>query len=124
MRWNRERLIETYMEEPETLLEAAGLGQTASGPPKFVTIKGFVCDICCDDEEPKTYALKCGHRYCVDCYQQYLSHKIREEGEAARIQCPTSGCSRIVDSKSLEILVTPEVRQRYTDLSLHFGALH
>ncbi|MCJ1398755.1 hypothetical protein MMC11_001956 [Xylographa trunciseda] len=113
LRWNKERLIETYMEKPEELLEAAGLSTDGSAPPRTVTIKGFACDICCDDEEPETYALKCGHRYCVDCYRQYLCHKIKDEGEAARIQCPTTGCKRIVDSKSLKLLVTPEVKDRY-----------
>ncbi|MCJ1436479.1 hypothetical protein MMC27_005858 [Xylographa pallens] len=113
LRWNKERLIETYMEKPEELLEAAGLSTDGSAPPRTVTIKGFACDICCDDEEPETYSLKCGHRYCVDCYRQYLCHKIKDEGEAARIQCPTSGCKRIVDSKSLKLLVTPDVQQRY-----------
>jgi ariadne-1 len=113
LRWNKERLIETYMDKPEELLEAAGLGSDASAPPRTQVISGFTCDICCDDEEPETYALKCGHRYCVDCYRQYLAHKIKDEGEAARIQCPTSGCKRIVDSKSLDMLVTPDVGQRY-----------
>lgn len=113
LRWNKERLIETYMEKPEELLEAAGLSSDASEPPRTKIICGFTCEICCDDEEPETYALKCGHRYCVDCYRQYLAHKIKDEGEAARIQCPTSGCKRIVDSKSLEMLVTPEVEERY-----------
>lgn len=101
------------MEKPEELLEAAGLSSDASEPPRTKVIRSFTCDICCDDEEPETYALKCGHRYCVDCYRQYLAHKIKDEGEAARIQCPTSGCKRIVDSKSLEMLVTPDVEERY-----------
>ncbi|MCJ1391955.1 hypothetical protein MMC18_004822 [Xylographa bjoerkii] len=113
LRWNKERLIETYMEKPEELLEAAGLSTDGTAPPRTVTIKGFTCNICYDDEEPETYALKCGHRYCVDCYRQYLCHKIKDEGEAARIQCPTSGCKRIVDSKSLKLLVTPEIKERY-----------
>ena len=120
LRWNKERLIETYMEKPEELLEAAGLSADASAPPRTVTIKGFTCDICCDDEEPETYALKCGHRYCIECYRQYLCHKIKDEGEAARIQCPKSGCKRIVDSKSLKLLVMAEVKERYVECIYSF----
>ena len=112
-RWNKERLIEAYMERPDELLEAAGIGPDAAPPPKTQKIKGFTCAICCEDEPGlETYALKCAHRYCVDCYKQYLSQKIKEEGEAARIQCPTSGCNRIVDSKSLDLLVTKDLRSR------------
>lgn len=114
LRWNKERLIEAYMDGPEEILEDAGLGPQASQAPKTKVVKGFLCGICCEDGPGmKTYALKCGHRYCVDCYRQYLAHKIKDEGEAARIQCPTNGCNRIVDSKSLDMLVSPEVKARY-----------
>ncbi|KAK0384432.1 hypothetical protein NLU13_8518 [Sarocladium strictum] len=116
-RWNKERLIEDYMDRPEAVLEAAGLNSSTSAMPKLETVPGFVCDICCEDEPGlETFAMKCGHRYCVDCYRQYLTQKIREEGEAARIQCPSDGCGRIIDSRSLDILVTSELTDRYHEL--------
>lgn len=115
LRWNKERLIDQYMEKQEELLESAGLGETAaSNPPKVIRVKGFVCDICCEDgRNLETFAMKCGHRFCVDCYRQYLYTKIKDEGEAARIRCPGDGCNRIVDSKSLDLLVTDDLRERY-----------
>lgn len=116
LRWNKERLIEAYMDGSEEILEDAGLGPHASQAPKTKVIKGFLCGICCEGEpEMETYALKCGHRYCVGCYRQYLAHKIKNEGEAARIECPTNGCNRIVDSKSLDMLVSAELKARYND---------
>ena len=124
MRWNKERLIESYMEQPEELLDAAGLGPNPAGPPKLLRMTSFTCDICCDDQELDTYAMKCGHRYCVDCYRQYLEHKIRDEGEAARIQCPTSGCRRIVDSETLKLLATPEVKSWYAYAQTHECRFH
>ena len=113
-RWNKERLIETYMERPEELLDAAGLEPEAGSKERRTSkVLGFVCDICCEDEDGlETYALKCGHRYCVDCYTQYLTSKIRDEGEAARIQCPSNGCNRVVDSKSLNFLVENKLKAR------------
>ena len=117
LRWNKERLIDQYMEKTEEVLESAGLGQdAATNPPKVQEVKGFVCDICCDDSPHlDTFAMKCGHRFCVDCYKQYLSTKITDEGEAARIRCPGEGCTRIVDSKSLDLLVTHDLQSRYVD---------
>lgn len=116
-RWNKERLIEDYMDAPNKVLEAAGLGSNVAGPPKLEAIPGFMCDICCEDEDGlQTFSLKCGHRYCVDCYRQYLTQKIREEGEAARIQCPAEGCGRIIDSKSLDLLVAADLNSRYHEL--------
>lgn len=116
-RWNKERLIDEYMERQKEVLAAAGLAQGSAGPPKLEIIAGFACDICCEDSPGlETFALKCGHRYCVDCYRHYLSQKIREEGEAARIQCPADGCNLIIDAWSLDILVTSELTERYHTL--------
>ncbi|OAA59646.1 RING finger protein [Niveomyces insectorum RCEF 264] len=116
-RWNRERLIEEYMDRPNKVLEAAGLGPSVGPPPRAEVVPGFVCDICCEDGDGlQSFAMKCGHRYCVDCYRHYLAQKIREEGEAARIQCPTMGCGRILDARSLDVLVTPELAERYHEL--------
>lgn len=117
-RWNKERLIENYMENQEEVLEKAGLGQDVRRhPPRIESIDGFMCDICCEDAPGlQSFAMKCGHRFCVDCYRQYLSQKITEEGEAARIKCPGDGCNRIVDAKSLDLLVTPDLRERYNVL--------
>jgi len=49
----------------------------------------------------------------VDCYRQYLAQKIKNEGEAARIQCPTEGCNQIVDSKSMDLLVASELKEMF-----------
>ncbi|KGQ01304.1 hypothetical protein PAAG_11981 [Paracoccidioides lutzii Pb01] len=113
-RWNREKLIESYMEDNDRIQEEAGVGAAFSGTPKTEVIPGFVCDICCEDRKGlESYAMRCGHRFCVDCYRHYLGQKIREEGEAARIQCPQNKCHRIVDSKTLDLLVTEDLQERY-----------
>lgn len=118
-RWNKERLIEDYMDRPRKVLEDAGLGPSTTGPPKLAVIPGFMCEICCEDEDGlQTFAMKCGHRYCVDCYRHYLAQKIKEEGEAARIQCPSEGCKRIMDAKSMDLLVTADLNDRYHELLL------
>lgn len=113
MRWNKERLIEQYMDRQEQMLEAVGLDLDVAGPPKIQRMNNFTCDICCDDQPGmETFAMKCGHRFCVSCYKQYLAQKIKEEGEAARIRCPGDECNRIVDSKSLDLLVATDLKDR------------
>jgi ariadne-1 len=42
---------------------------------------------------------------CKDCYAQYVSAKVNDEGESRRIQCMGSKCHTIVDEKTLELLV-------------------
>jgi len=116
-KWQKERLIEQYMDMSEQVLEEAGLGPEFDRPPQLEQVARFMCDICCDDEPGlETYAMKCDHRYCVNCYRQYIESKVKDEGEAARIQCPAEKCSRIVDAKSVKLLVPPEIYQRYEEL--------
>jgi hypothetical protein len=113
-RWNKEKLVGSYVEGPEALLEAAGLGPESAGSRSIQILDGFMCDICCEDEPGlESFAMICGHRYCVDCYRHYLGQKIKEEGEAARIECPSDGCHRIVDSKSLDLLLPEDLTDRY-----------
>ena len=112
-RWNKERLIEQYMDNTEETLENAGLGNEDDVVAAIERIPGFFCDICyTDSADSDTFALKCGHRFCIDCWKQYLTQKIKEEGEAARIRCPGGDCNQIVDSKSLEVLVTADLKDR------------
>ncbi|KAE9975165.1 hypothetical protein Vi05172_g8515 [Venturia inaequalis] len=116
-RWNRERLLDAYMEKQMEVLDAAGLEEDESGHSKIQAVEGFMCDICCEDDAGmQTFALKCEHRFCVDCYKTYLANKIKDEGEAARIKCPGNNCNRVVDSRSLNTLVSGSLRDRYEEL--------
>lgn len=106
------------MDHPDKTLEDAGLGSTFAATPQTKVVPGFMCDICCEDGPGlQTYAMRCDHRFCVDCYRHYLAQKIKEEGEAARIECPQDQCHRIVDSKTLDFLVTDELKDRYVNMS-------
>lgn len=116
-RWNKERLIEDYMDRPKKVLEGAGLGPSTTGPLKLEALPGFTCEICFEDEDGlQSFAMKCGHRFCINCYNHYLTQKIKEDGEAARIQCPAEDCRRIIDAKSLDLLVASDLKTRYHEL--------
>ncbi|KAI8927296.1 hypothetical protein BC831DRAFT_398800 [Entophlyctis helioformis] len=117
-RWNKERLIESYMDDSDAVLLAAGVVMDdASKRPRAVPVDGFVCDICCNDAPGlPTLALSCHHRFCLDCYSMYLAQKITEEGESRHIRCPASGCQIIVDEKTVEMSVSPATYKKYGDL--------
>jgi ariadne-1 len=112
-RWNKEKLIESYMERQAEVLEAAGMEDDESGENRVKSVSGFTCDICCNDEDPiSTFSLKCGHQFCLECYKTYITTKIGDEAEAARIKCPGEDCNRVVDSKSMELLLPDSLKSR------------
>ncbi|KAI8819881.1 ariadne-1 [Fimicolochytrium jonesii] len=116
-KWNKERLIERYVEDPEGESEKAGVVVDTQKQPKFTTVKGFECPICCnDDEDLETIALHCAHRFCRDCYEHYLKEKIAEQGESRRIQCMEAGCKLVVDENTVHLLVSEEVHAKYRSL--------
>ena len=109
-RWNKQRLVEQYKEQPEVLTYESGVILDSSRQPKFVTMSGFVCNICCTDEPALlTLAMPCNHRFCRHCYEHYLTQKIAEEGESRWIQCPASGCKVLVNEKTVQMVVSEEV---------------
>jgi ariadne-1 len=111
-KWNKEGVIDRFMEDPDALLSSVGISSDGGKSPLIQTAS-IMCEICCDDSgNLKTFSLSCCHRYCVDCYQQYLTQKIKEEGESRRITCPSDKCNLVFDEKSVQLLVTPDVFDR------------
>ena len=111
-KWNKERLIELYMDKTEEVTKEAGVIVDAQKLPKLVKIPDFCCDICCDSgDDIESLALSCGHRFCKDCYSQYLTQKIKVEGECRNIQCP-SDCNIIVDENTIRLLVSEDTYRR------------
>ena|SRR5579859_1785768 len=114
-RWNKEKVIEAYMDDPERTLRKAGIVTDESGEHRVQKVQGFECEICFDDENSlESYALQCGHRACTVCWNTYLTKKIKEEGESSKVQCLFDKCNVIVDEKTVELLVDKDTFDRYS----------
>lgn len=144
--WNKEKLIEKYMDTPEKVNVEAGVHENSSRP-KLMNLEDFTCDICFRSAEDcgppsspvvtrstssgrtksrsiskstaakitptiQTLALACDHRFCTECYSNYLEQKIKSEGESRRIQCMEGKCNLVVDEKTVGLLVAPELFER------------
>jgi ariadne-1 len=115
MSWNKERLIERYMDAPEDVKYEAGVMDDPSRPRviEMTSKDDFTCEICyssTDDLTPEqpslsTLALGCGHRFCKDCYSEYMLRKVQEEGESRRVQCMEEKCKLVVDERTVGLLV-------------------
>ncbi|PWZ00334.1 hypothetical protein BCV70DRAFT_226900 [Testicularia cyperi] len=116
--WNKERLIERYMDSPEKVNLEAGVHEDPARP-RLQKLANFTCEICflsSDDflkRQMETLSLACGHRYCVDCYRHYMHQKIREEGESRRMQCMREKCNLVIDERTVGLVVEREDFDRY-----------
>lgn len=115
-KWNKESLIESFMEDDQKVLKNAGV-MMDNYIPRLETIKDFCCDICCDDSSDlKAFSISCHHWFCQNCYTHYLTQKIEQEGESRHITCPGE-CKLIVDQRSISLLVLPKTYEKYLKLT-------
>ena len=118
-RWNRERLLERFMDDSTAVLGDAGEPDVAPSSPnprptkraRLDTPTEFMCAICCDSDPANIFRLRCGHEFCEACWATYVTGKIKEEGQCL-FHCMQDGCKTTVDEPSIEKLVPAAVFQR------------
>jgi ariadne-1 len=115
-KWNKESLIESFMEDDRKVLKKSGVVMD-DHIPQLEVIKDFCCDICCEDSpDLKAFSISCHHWFCQNCYRHYLTQKIEEEGESRHISCPGE-CKLIVDQHSISLLVSQKTYEKYLKLT-------
>lgn len=131
-RWNRDSLIEKYMDAPSTVLGSVGEPEPTDtqisnslasahfprkrtrhslsppSPPSAARTCGVCYDMCDDDDPPS----RCGHLFCKECWSTYLTGKIVSEGQCV-IRCMGERCKTVVDETSLKVLVDVDVVRRW-----------
>ncbi|KAI1312250.1 hypothetical protein EDD11_003007 [Mortierella claussenii] len=117
IKWDKERLVERFMDTPQEILDQAGVVLHEAHSPLQQRPAGFICEICLDDDqEGLALGLQCSHFFCQSCYEQYLTQKIVEEGECRRLFCPQSGCDFIVSEVAISKAIKESTMQRYRTL--------
>lgn len=57
----------------------------------------------------------CGHTSCKDCWRQYLTYKILDDGDVDSISCPDTKCGIAVDDVTVMQLIcdNEKAKQKY-----------
>ena len=116
-KWNKDKLLTSYFDDPDAALELAGVKVKTSGPVENdmgILLVDNRCSIC--DEEAgldlELFGMDCKHYFCGLCWEQYLTMQI-QEGHSGLIPCPSYDCGLLVDEKFLKRLVPEEVYTKY-----------
>ena len=90
-RWNIERILTEYFDRGrDAVFKAAGIATELVNDD--VSQGTVMCEACMDDVAiSDTTMLRCGHRFCNDCWTTYISIKIKE-GESKNITCMMDKC--------------------------------
>jgi ariadne-1 len=124
-KWDKEKLYERYYDgDQNELFQSAHIVNPNTDLNLSKQIKknshnGMeTCIICCRDLPSSLMTgLACGHRFCKECWVNYLTTKIIEEGQGQKISCAAHGCDILVDDQTVITLITePKVKLRYQHL--------
>eukprot|EP00012_Vannella_robusta_P013980 CAMPEP_0206210078 /NCGR_PEP_ID=MMETSP0166-20121206/17308_1 /ASSEMBLY_ACC=CAM_ASM_000260 /TAXON_ID=95228 /ORGANISM="Vannella robusta, Strain DIVA3 518/3/11/1/6" /LENGTH=660 /DNA_ID=CAMNT_0053631633 /DNA_START=718 /DNA_END=2697 /DNA_ORIENTATION=+ len=126
-KWNRDKLMTSYFDNPDKVLEDAGVGEESlvvsvpnnHDPQEQQVVKNepsdaeIECTICSMDVlSNEMYSLQsCGHSFCEDCWRMYLTIQIKE-GQAF-VNCAHMDCTALVPEVDVKRLVDGEVYQKY-----------
>ena len=110
-RWNKDKLLEKYTENPQEILKSIGLTTNNTNRSMIVKKPGFFCNICCEESGPseavETFSMNCGHTFCKGCYDRFVTQKIAEEGECRNIRC-LADCREILDDLAIKTIVSED----------------
>ncbi|KAI8833250.1 hypothetical protein BJ741DRAFT_566321 [Chytriomyces cf. hyalinus JEL632] len=122
--YDKERLLERYFEDPESVLFQAGIcPMSSSNGPSSTEISihsasagaaASECSICYSDIID-SFNLACAHSFCRDCYHAYCTLKIRELGQSS-ISCLQSGCSVLLSESLIKSVTDSGTFSRYENL--------
>lgn len=118
LQWNSKELIKRYSDDKNALLVLAQLKQKDPPPLKTSPDEEEVsCLICLlPSSEEKLFSLDCGHVFCTECWELYLTEKI-SSGSCVGIECMQCAV-RVSVEKVKELLQSSEILTKYLRFSL------
>ncbi|XP_040570920.1 uncharacterized protein [Lepeophtheirus salmonis] len=121
--WSRETLLDQWIRDPIATCHLAGVQPPSSSSfnTSIDTTLGedeYLCEICCDLMDSEGTQLGCRHKFCKNCWKNYLHTKIRE-GNAHQIFCPAFDCTILVPVEIIERTVSPEMAKKYLTFDIN-----
>lgn len=134
-RWDKEKLMERFYDGDQEKLfaEAHVVSPYKRSAPSKITkvnsvrttrssssasVQPSECEICFLTYPPTMMTgLECGHKFCTQCWTEYLTTKIMDEGMGQTISCAAHGCDILVDDDTvMRLIVDSKVRRKYQHL--------
>lgn len=127
-KWDKEKLMERFYDgDQEKLFAEAHVVSPFKKPAAGTYVKKDSrsaipgvedCEICLMTMPSSMMTgLECGHKFCMQCWTEYLTTKIMQEGMGQTISCAAHGCDILVDDATVMRLITDsKVKLKYQHL--------
>lgn len=120
-KWDKEKLMEKYYDgDQEKLFADARVASPFVAKDVFKNeSESNECKVCFSNivDTSAMTSLQCGHKFCLDCWDQYLTTKITSEGQSCSISCAAYDCEVLVDDDTVRnLLKNPGDKAKYQRL--------
>ncbi|CAG9807693.1 unnamed protein product [Chironomus riparius] len=110
--WDKIKLLDRFYEVGEEEL----INSLKIKVPDKINISQQIATHCqiCLEADNELLKISCGHGYCKECWEKYLTLKIIDEGCGDGIACPAHKCHLLLDENMIiSTLTNQTVRERY-----------
>lgn len=127
-KWSRERLVDAFFVNSETILKDAGIDlyshdvihqrimtfdisqvdeiKSDTSTVAQTSVAGLECGICYSEFTHKTgFAMGCNHWFCHVCYSEQLKTQIGDGPSCIKAKCPAYKCSQSITRSVFELLL-------------------
>lgn len=121
-KWTKERLLEAFTDNDEKVQKQAGVFcrcRPAINIKKMNTSAKRKCEICLDDDLKPTEMLgmPCGHEFCIECWEGYITSKIGDGPNCILATCPQVGCDEVMTEEEVA-KACPQLLEKYQTYQL------
>ena len=98
-------LQEVYFEQREYFLKKCGLYNrevigNSNNSPSYTIAEKMTCAICGDETE--CFGMDCQHKFCRDCWTNFMSSMMTNGPMCVRTTCPAYKCDEIVTAEEVQ----------------------
>ncbi|CUM68176.1 uncharacterized protein PRCAT00005894001 [Priceomyces carsonii] len=100
--WEVDQVINNFYDDKNQLFKECGLVENPNN--EFSNESQFTCVICCETYKScRTYSLTCSHKFCINCYYEYLVNSLHR---GMLIRCIDSNCSLTIPHEDIEEIIS------------------
>ncbi|CAM0952392.1 unnamed protein product [Alopecurus aequalis] len=115
-KWNISKLSDEWFADEERVRNSIGLPANGVVLPDC---KKLTCGICFEVYSTKALSsASCGHFYCHECWEGYISASINDGPGCLALRCPEPSCSAMVLEETIKRLAKDEDKVKYKQLLL------
>ena len=113
--WAEHRFIE-WFDLPESVHYEIGFApdpKLQENPQVNLSVSSTECLSCYEELSDSSFALECQHKFCNDCWLQYLTAKVQAGDNQCTAPCLQDGCNMVVTHSVFIEFLNGEAQEQY-----------